>query len=478
MMFLMYNGLRLSWDGILEAMIRLLARGLLVTTFLRMLLVWCSTLLMGLIPQEANAFVLGELQLQSTLNQILQAKAPITLDPGEEIVSVDMGGNEDYLLLRLPRKTVVHGIQAQLKDLDGQSFIVLQSSEPIREKDFHLLLRVSSNHHTYFPFFRVRPLPAVGSQEKTVHQAASQSEMPEKGVPAVTTVQKGTTSKNRLYGPVRGREGLGDVARRFQKGTSFSVVQVEVAIWQLNQNRFIRNNMNGLKAGVKLVIPLPEEMAAVDKQEAKALRLRHAMEWKKSPKAQASLPPPTTTTRVTPLAAQEEEAQAVQSRPTLSKESVKEPVGALAKEPVKEPVGESVETLARESSGGLSKEPGSELAKEPLQEAIQRLDNRGGESDKEPIKVESGTLKAILVQLQVITRVLENHHERQEKLEQRVDVLEKNQEQQQLLENRVSVLERSMKEWNFLTKDRGADSGGSKNAGVPVSVVPEPKGNP
>ncbi|MEO5362968.1 MAG: hypothetical protein H7838_05020 [Magnetococcus sp. DMHC-8] len=433
---------------------------------LRILLVCGGMVWLSSLPRPAHAFALGELQLHSRLNQSLQAMAPITLDPGEEIVAVDMGGNTDYQLLRLPRKTVVHDIQVQLKEQDGRMFVSLQSTAPVREKDFHVLLRVSSNHHTYFPFFRVRPTLGDREAGPANTEAAARPATSAQGVQTTASSPKGTGGTNRMYGPVRGREGLVDVARRFQKGTTLAVVQVEVAIWRHNQNKFIRNNMNGLKAGVKLAIPPPEEIARIDLQEAKELRLSHAVEWKKSPKerSMAAMPSPAPAPAVLPTG-QDDAARAAPggSVPTG------EPVPDLAKTP-------PVKAPSRDQAKDQPREPAKAQPKD-----LARVPPKGGNGeagkggDPEPVKVESGTLQAILTQLQVITRVLENHHERQEQLEKRVDILEKNQEQQEQLGKRVSALEQSMKEWNFLTKDRGPDSGNSKEAGVPIAVSPKVK---
>ncbi|MBF0462865.1 MAG: hypothetical protein HQL87_15935 [Magnetococcales bacterium] len=424
-----------------------------MTIFLRVWLVVCAMLLVSGVPDLAAAFTLGELQLLSKPGQPFQAMAPITLDPEEAIVAVDMGADADYQLLNLSRKAVVNTIATQLKEQDGHLFVVLQSTKPVREKDFHVLLRVSSNHHTYFPFFRVRPLTMAGNQEHPAQKTVDNPATPAKEMQATDDAQPGSTPKNRMYGPVRGKERLRDVARRLQKGSRFSVVQVEVALWQRNPTRFIRNNMNGLKAGSRLIVPLPEEIAQVDKQEAKQLRLSHAREWKKSPK---------------------ESMHAVaDAAATVGPEKGRVvPNGhAAAKKPVNKHPKKLAKKTAKKMNEDLAKKSDTDSLKKDEEESPVNM-------DEGQVKIEGGALQAILVQLQVITHVLEDHHDRQEQLEKRVSALEKSQEQREQLEKRVSLLERSMKEWHFLTKDQGADSGNGKDIGVPVAVSPAPKGTP
>ncbi|MBF0184224.1 MAG: hypothetical protein HQM06_07535 [Magnetococcales bacterium] len=402
-----------------------------MATRLRILFFWgCCALLLA-IPQQAVAFALGELQIQSRLGQPLQAVAPIALDPGEEIVAVNMGGNSDYLTLNLPRKAVVNQISAELSEQGGRLLVSLRSSAPIREADFYLVLRLSSNHHTYFPFLRVRPGAAENQAAVTPAKGAQvpppkQNERSEESSKAASK-----EGQEKTYGPVRAKEGLRDVARRFAKGTPFTVQQVEVAIWRRNGQHFTRNNMNGLKAGVKLLIPSHEEIARISKKEAKEIRISQAAEWKKTAKERAasSASPPVA------VAPQQPSSPEKVNLPVVQAETADKP--AAPRPAAKEPVASKETAKPTVASAEPKTEPGKE-------------------SGSEQIKVESGTLKAILVQLQTITRVLENHHERQEQLEKRVTVLEKNQEHREQLEKRVTALERAVKEWNYITKEHRA----------------------
>jgi FimV-like protein len=392
-----------------------------------------------------GAFAVGELKWHSQLGQPLQALAPLALDPGEEIVSVGLGGNSDFLTLNLPRKPVVNQISARLAEQDGGVFVALHSAQPIREADFYLVLRIASNYHTYFPFLRVRPPAGEAATPAASKGVPVATALPEGGDALSAAVKQGKESQEKLYGPVRAKEGLRDVARRFVKRTPFSVQQVEVAIWRRNPQHFTRNNMNGLKAGAKLTIPGHDEIAKISKKEAKELRISQAAEWKKPGKERQTVTAP-------PPAPQPDKAadKAVGKVPEKA-------VSVAPEDKVTLPAAQG-EAVPAASPRVVAKEspPGKEVAVLAHEQAAPA----GKEGDHEQVKVESGTLKAILVQLQTITRVLENHHERQEQLEKRVTVLEKNQEQREQLEKRVTALERAVKEWNYITKEhRAAGSG-------------------
>ncbi|MBF0401688.1 MAG: hypothetical protein HQL90_13095 [Magnetococcales bacterium] len=463
-----------------------------MTKFFHGPLVLCTLLLTSGLPQTAEAFVLGELQRLSKAGEPFRATAPITVEPGEKIVTVDMGGDPDYQLLNLSRKAVVNDITVKLQEENDHLQVALHSGKPIQEQDFHILLRVSSNHHTYFPFFHVQPLAQASNNQTPAPSPQPATSPPEPLREAPKTAP--AAAKKLTYGPVRPREGLRGIAYHFLKENDLTITQMEVAIWQRNPKHFIRNNMNGLKTGGLLVIPSPEEVARLGRQLAETTSEAHAAEWKKPPKmrlaAMPMLPIPEAV-----VAAQEpvKEAQPPRTAQPVVQESSLEPLHASIQEPAKEsvkpvaepvkepvkkpekpvaepakPVAEAVKDAEKpvaEPAKEPNKEPAGELAKkEKADSAPEPTKTDDAETPREQVKVESGALKAILVQLQVITRVLENHHDRQEQLEKRVANLEKNQEQRDQLEKRVSMLERAMKEWNFLTKGRSEGSAANKTA--------------
>ncbi|MEO5352370.1 MAG: hypothetical protein H7835_04060, partial [Magnetococcus sp. XQGC-1] len=313
---------------------------------------------------------MGELQLQSKPDRPFQAVATITVEPGEEILSVDMGSAPDYQLLNLPRKAVVEGIAAQLKQEDGRLQVLLQAAAPLREKDFHIVLRVASNHHTYFPFFRVQGSAAgKGVGNATAKLAGNAGASADGGVQN-QDARPNPGKNEKMYGPVRKKEGLGDVARRFHKGSALTITQVEVAIWQRNPGRFIRNNMNGLKSGTKLVIPSQEEMARIDKQEASDLQASHEAEWKKPPRERRQMASLAPLSAVAPSRATQEKGEPSPPEGTpLSKEPAKEPIKEPTKEAAKEPSKEAAKEPTKEPSKEAAKEPSKEAAKEPSKEA-------------------------------------------------------------------------------------------------------------
>ncbi|MEO5351197.1 MAG: hypothetical protein H7836_16370 [Magnetococcus sp. YQC-3] len=168
--------------------------------------------------------------------------------------------------------------------------------------------------------------------------------------------------------------------------------------------------MNGLKAGAMLVIPTEQEIARVDVQEARQLRLSHAMEWKKPSEGRQEMPV------VVVLPVEGAGAAARPAHPAALEERA--PVASSASAPIAKP------------------------------------------AVAEPGKGENEELKAILLQLQVITRVLES-----------------NQAQQDRMEQRIAQLEQARKEWDFLRErindlERAKDAGGHPADGESGAQLP------
>ncbi|MBF0584370.1 MAG: hypothetical protein HQL80_09065 [Magnetococcales bacterium] len=518
---------------------------------LRMLLV-CCVVLAGGVPSVVHAFSLGELQLLSKPGQPFQATAPIKLGTNESITSVAIGSSSDYTLLNLPHSAVVEKLTAQVKEQPEGPVVWLQSNAPIQEDDFFILLRVASNQHTFFPFFRLRSaaatanptqpkkaaaskkggeatkpdlaqvkLPDVdasapvveegkpidpstlekipffamagkaihaltgssGDSKKTAPAAATKAATPQsetvaveksvveqlsvpkegKGDTSSPAAQKKTAAKEgegdasspaaqkktaakggkadagkespkrsaaadgtpsttgpehvgqgRLYGPIREGETLSEIAQKLHlyKGEA-SFFQAVVALWKHNPDQFIRNNMNGLRIGTLLVIPSAEEISQVDIQEARQLRLSHGLAWKKPIREQQDMPQPTATlVAAAPREAAPLAEQPLPSPPAAMTQVDLPEIGSVAKEPPPPAVVPAPPVAAKAAAEGLPK----------------------GENEE---------LKAILAQLQVITRVLENNQAQQDRLEQRISTLEQARKEWDFLRERINELEQA-----------------------------------
>ena len=346
--------------------------------------------LIGIYPGEAYAFSLGQLQILNKPHERFQATTTVKLSPQEKITSVKVGEQSDYDFLQLPYNPAVKTITVQLKEQDGKHLFWLQSIYPLTTYEFYVLLRVSSNLQTYSPFFRVRaPLAvetkAVNNANKHSEEISLQNNPP--------TIRQQPTTKNKLYGPIQGKDTLTQIARIVKPSPSVSIFQVMVALWKQNPDKFIRNNMNGLIAGKKLIIPSEEEIAQVNDQAARTLKRDHFLAWNKKAEEKIKIP-----REVPPLL--RPKSLIVLSSPAPQKEG----------------------------SQSTDFDKPSNTAKPKI---------RPRESDPS----QDGTMKMIAEQLRTITNVLEKNQDHQARFDQRLSALENSNGEWGQLNNRVNQLE-------------------------------------
>lgn len=476
-----------------------------MATFRVLSVCYVVLIVIGCIPNIANAFSLGELQVLSKPDQAFQAAAAVKLGKDENITTVETGSSSDYALLNLPYTDEVNTLTATVKKQDGKPFIWLQGTDPIHVNNFYVLLRVSSNHHTYFPFFQVRYSAPVTGKKETIKQdkkklsehvetitklkttkaavkedpvvdqnknkkqnteqlseqtatiakakdstatVKAESVVPtvdaESYTPEAQPLRKASKTKDReadiipspntrqprkvdtvpltnkelstveeTYGPVSKGETLTAIARKFKNSPSTSIFQVMNAIVERNPDHFISNNMNGLKAGSKLVIPTQKEISRIDNHKARKLRLTHALEWRKTLTGQVA----DQDVLIGDQLKRPEDQQKLVNELTLPEKPSVVVVSSTAKE-----------------EGPHTEDFGMFPTKFPDQ---YQNKNQSAKHTRE----ENGNLKAILGQLQVITRVLENNQERQERFEQRISLLEESKKEWDILQERVNSLE-------------------------------------
>lgn len=445
-------------------------RELSVSTFRVLLPIF--SFLVFFVPGYVAAFSLGEFQVLSKPDQPFHAAIPVELDRSEEIISVEMGAVSDYSLLNLPRSSVVGTLTPKIQREGQQIFIQLKSAFPVQVEDYYILLRVSSNKHTYFPFFRVytprvvvaknsddssedssenvpveddseptprildtpsdsetnrAPIqPPIVQQEQNVQDTlvASLEDSPaleEEVIPSV-----GLTGGDSLdsYGPVREGETLTQIARLVRKKTSVTVFQAMQAILERNSNHFIRSNMNGLMAGSVLIIPPREEMLQIDNLKARTMRLQQAREWRVFMASKRGSKPSSVATPV------RREPTPPQREPTPPQEE---------------------EFVVNQEEERVVKRVASVSVSTP------------SKSVEREVKDENGSLKAILSQLQVITTVLERNQHNQEQVAQRVTNLEQARKTWDLMAGRVATLEKRQDQLSDRLVDKPTPS-----------LVPEP----
>ncbi len=221
----------------------------------------------GLGSSVAQALGLGEIELQSYLNQPLNAEIDIRraagVDPNQIIVNLAserayerVGLTRNYFLTRLDFNVTT--------DSNGELVIRVTTDEPVKEPYLSFLVEVTWPSGRVMREYSVLvdpPVYAEGSRAPEPVQAArTRSSAPaprsEPRQQRQTTRETSRTSAGpRTLGPVTASDTLWELARGIKPDSSVSVQQVMLALQDRNPDAFMDGNINRLKRGAVLRVP-------------------------------------------------------------------------------------------------------------------------------------------------------------------------------------------------------------------------------
>ena len=232
--------------------------------------------LIGL-SSKASAVGLGDIALDSYVNEPLQANI-VLLDTGslaEPEIRVALASSEDFERLGVERLFSL-GDLSFTTELDGRGggSITVESSEPILEPYLNFLveLRWPSGRllREYTVLIDLPPARPPGDLAAMASDSAVVS-----SVPDVPETSLSSTSNSDTQYRVKTDDTLWEIAAAV-KPSELSVEQMMLAIQAANPNAFLRNNINGLKAGYLLSFPVD----VVSGQSEREARQAVADQWR------------------------------------------------------------------------------------------------------------------------------------------------------------------------------------------------------
>ena len=232
--------------------------------------------LIGL-SSQASAVGLGDIALESYVNEPLQANI-VLLDTGslaEPEIRVALASSEDFERLGVERLFSL-GDLSFTTELDGRGggSITVESSEPILEPYLNFLveLRWPSGRllREYTVLIDLPPARPLGDLAAMASDSAVVS-----SVPDVPETSFSSTSNSDTQYRVKTDDTLWEIAAAV-KPSELSVEQMMLAIQAANPNAFLRNNINGLKAGYLLSFPVD----VVSGQSEREARQAVADQWR------------------------------------------------------------------------------------------------------------------------------------------------------------------------------------------------------
>ncbi|WP_375192986.1 FimV/HubP family polar landmark protein [Marinobacter sp.] len=243
----------------------------------------------GLGSGVAQALGLGELELQSYLNEPLDAE--ITLPQSRGInpadVFVNIASPEAYERVGLDRNQFLSKLRFQVvPGNDGRLIINVSSREPLREPYLNFLLELTWPNGRLLREYAVLVDPPVYAEESGVEEQVSAPTVSSTQTAQQPTAARSAESARRqaraeqslssgyranTFGPTGPSDTLWTIASQVRPDDSVSMQQVMLAIQDLNPDAFMGNNINRLKRGEVLRIPSMDQIQSRSRAEATRL---------------------------------------------------------------------------------------------------------------------------------------------------------------------------------------------------------------
>jgi pilus assembly protein FimV len=227
-----------------------------------------------LAPFQALALGLGEIRVDSALNEPLDARIKLlSLDPLEapniRVVIADQdafekaGLERPYLLKRLRFKVVA--------DRGGDGYIHVSTPRSVKEPYLNFLLEVRWRGGMLLREYAILLDPPSYRLARIPVQTAAPAPRAE-AIPAVPRKRPDTYR-------VRPTETLWIIAEKVRSKRTYSVEQVMLALQRRNPDAFLDNNVNRVKSGSLLALPDDSEVESMGRAEARREFLRQTREW-------------------------------------------------------------------------------------------------------------------------------------------------------------------------------------------------------
>lgn len=230
---------------------------------------------------SALAVGLGEIRLQSTINQPLAAEIELLSVEGREAgqLRARLGSPEDFARAGLERSYALTGLAFRpLLDAPGGPVLKVTSPQSIREPFLDFLVRLEwpdgqlLRAYTLLldlPEQPVQPPLARRAGPATFDSSASESRQSQQRSLGVAPLRRPAITPGSGTYTVRSGDTLWSVARR-ARPQGATVQQTLMAIYRENPDAFIDGDMNRMRRGHALRVPEAAEVAAVDADDARA----------------------------------------------------------------------------------------------------------------------------------------------------------------------------------------------------------------
>jgi pilus assembly protein FimV len=270
-----------------------------------------AVLLWFLTTSQAVALGLGDIEVQSALNEPFRAVIKLLSATDEELekLKVSIATPEAFSQAGIPRPHLLTSLQFRVERAEGGGAVIRATTlDPVQEPFLEFLLEVSwargrlLRQYTVLldppytmpavpvaPRAPVTPAPQRAAAPEPAPAPAPAPAMPVTPAPIPAPVAApapapvpDTAGEEPAsnYGPVRRNETLWVIAKKMRPDNGITMDQMMLALQRANPGAFINNNINNLKAGAVLRVPGRDEILSLTQAEAQREAKRQHAEWK------------------------------------------------------------------------------------------------------------------------------------------------------------------------------------------------------
>ncbi|GAA0839575.1 hypothetical protein GCM10009113_03210 [Marinobacter szutsaonensis] len=264
----------------------------------------------GLGSGVAQALGLGEIELQSYLNEPLDAEIVLPksrgVSPGDVLVSI--ASDTAYERVGLDRNQFLSKLRFEVvTGTDGNLVVNVSSREPLREPYLNFLLELSWPNGRLMREYAVLVDPPVYAEDSGVReQVAAPSSTTRTSEPAAQPTRSSESIRRQAeaesslgrgysadtFGPTGASDTLWTIAQRVRPDNSVSMQQVMLAIQDLNPDAFIGGNINRLKRGEVLRVPTKDQIQSRTRAEATRIVSQQNQEFQSPQRTVDATPTP------------------------------------------------------------------------------------------------------------------------------------------------------------------------------------------
>ncbi len=242
-----------------------------------------------LAPQAAWALGLGDIRLQSALNEPLSAEIDLVAPTADELstLSAQLASRDLFQRYGLDRPAYLDSVKFQVgRGRDGRSVLLVSSAAPIAEPFVTFLVEVNWPRGRLLREYTVlldppvfAPAPAAPPAPVAAPRAAPTAPRPATTAPrpAPGPARETAVAPGGSY-PVSAGDTLSRIAGELGDGTRSGTNRMMIALFRANPDAFA-GNINVLKAGATLRVPGPEEVQSIGAAEASSEIGRQMGAW-------------------------------------------------------------------------------------------------------------------------------------------------------------------------------------------------------